>query len=885
MKYLKTKQGTVLGCSILKLDAVPDYELLSQDPERAWQQVGESFGNMLQELARFSAPNGSVLEILWIGEPVKNQTYRSRVQIYFVLRVMERTEALAAQRERTILKNVTAHLEHLNFRYRMVQADDLGLRSGLNQSTHPCMTAVVKTEQKSASARTLLPYYHVNPMGVADRNSLHMFVNTLSSLNGGTVSFQLIPANFTEQERYVFHEYSAQLAQALHGNPAQGAVGDAMAELPLKAINYYKESVTQPAFLYNILVMGTPESCVALNAQICSLIKSQENGSFSTINLSNAGIVPEKDFMFYPWNVNHLLMTRMRNLTFFQTYPLFQGLMRLPYLVTVKEASSFFRLPVDDGKMNGLSSTKIIKSKEQFSEKVVNAQNIQFGRLVVDGQSAPQIGCPPKAFTKHALIVGMPGSGKTTFSVYILLQFYKKGISFLAIEPTKAEYRAMIKAIPELQIFTPGNNRVSPFVINPFIPPKNITVEQYVPSLANAFKAAFDMPSPLDILFLKAIRESYLAYGWKDYSTADDPNVTCFGLHEFILIFKKLVEDSDYSKDVKGNMQSGGVFRLQNLIEQNSNIYDTIHSVPVEDLLSRPTVLELNSIDNQEQKSLLMALILIQVCIYTKHNQKGDGELKNAILIDEAHVLFGAEGDKNGTSNTTVKALQDMVAEIRSYGTSIIIADQLPSAVGERVVANTDIKVAFRLVQNRDKAIIADTTGMSEQSAGRLGKLDVGEAYVYFNQLEEPQLVKTPDIRAQEQICLSVEDWEVREREQYWLAHKHLLIPFSQCAHSRSCLSCDFKIRSDAEYYANCYYRESVSHITDLISLDKYMRRIPAWLKQKNQEEKDMQRLCNCVVIRFLRKYLLNQRISITFRQQHKLLERSLNADTEAMEG
>ena len=68
---------------------------------------------------------------------------------------------------------------------------------------------------------------------------------------------------------------------------------------------------------------------------------------------------------------------------------------------------------------------------------------------------------------------------------------YKREIPFLVIEPTKTEYRALIDRIPDLQIFTPGKNKVSPFVINPFLPPKGITVEQYIPSLLSAFKAAF----------------------------------------------------------------------------------------------------------------------------------------------------------------------------------------------------------------------------------------------------------------------------------------------------------------------------------------------------------------------------------------------------------
>lgn len=61
----------------------------------------------------------------------------------------------------------------------------------------------------------------------------------------------------------------------------------------------------------------------------------------------------------------------------------------------------------------------------------------------------------------------------------------------------------------------------------------------------------------------------------------------------------------DYKGEVKSNMESAGVVRLVSLIEQNSNIYDTVHTIPLEDLLSKPTVIELNAINNKEQKSLI----------------------------------------------------------------------------------------------------------------------------------------------------------------------------------------------------------------------------------------------------------------------------------------
>jgi Ni2+-binding GTPase involved in maturation of urease and hydrogenase len=64
------------------------------------------------------------------------------------------------------------------------------------------------------------------------------------------------------------------------------------------------------------------------------------------------------------------------------------------------------------------------------------------------------------------LIVGTPGSGKTTFSVGLLDRLWKQGVPFIVIEPAKNEYRALVQSIPDLQVFTPGKNLISPFVFS-----------------------------------------------------------------------------------------------------------------------------------------------------------------------------------------------------------------------------------------------------------------------------------------------------------------------------------------------------------------------------------------------------------------------------------
>ena len=102
--------------------------------------------------------------------------------------------------------------------------------------------------------------------------------------------------------------------------------------------------------------------------------------------------------------------------------------------------------------------------RDKLNSSIISEGNFKVGVIrnatnIGDKGNLVHAGIPINQFTKHALIVGMPGSGKTNFSLGILLQFWKGfGLPFLAIEPTKTEYRALIDVIPDLQVFSPGKN-------------------------------------------------------------------------------------------------------------------------------------------------------------------------------------------------------------------------------------------------------------------------------------------------------------------------------------------------------------------------------------------------------------------------------------------
>ena len=124
--------------------------------------------------------------------------------------------------------------------------------------------------------------------------------------------------------------------------------------------------------------------------------------------------------------------------------------------------------------------------------------------------------------TKHALVVGVTGSGKTTTVMGMLQQVVDAGKPFLVIEPAKTEYRslrnAMIKSA-DVRIYTLGNETVAPFRLNPFEfetddTAGNASVVNHIDFLKAVFNAAFILYAPMPYILETALHEIYEDKGW-----------------------------------------------------------------------------------------------------------------------------------------------------------------------------------------------------------------------------------------------------------------------------------------------------------------------------------------------------------------------------------
>lgn len=873
LSFAGLESGEQIGLGILEITSIPDLSILQSKygaNERMEVQYQREMAGLLAEVYqnyRLSANGGYSndisLELMWVTRPVENQPYRAAIQMFVLARAIDTLWERAGETVKDVLRLCRSTLEIQRYEFREISYEELQLQMGYVQEE--AVQALVKEEHMENLQNNMLPYCYSFDILENGGEDLSRLVNALTDCPGCMVSFQLIPTSYSYEEVQVLGMMSQSLGNLYNG--VSGEAGVMSAEKPLELYKYYSDNQNRPLFQYNVLVYGP----VSLVNSISTKLYGQLNAS----NEKNTGmkfveLLPQEagrvdNFYPQPWAVAELLLDRGRNGQIWGSgLQSMGGFYRFPYLITAEEASEFFRLPIGSEKIAaGLEVNSSEKGNKTYAENIINTGDIEVG-VLKSSSRGDTIGFNLKDLTKHMLVVGTPGSGKTTFSVSLLDRLWKKhGIPFLVIEPAKNEYRALITSIPELQVFTPGKNFISPFVFNPFVPPKNVKLETYKSTLMTAFAAGVSMASPLDKIFEESIHNCYSDFRWLDTYTSDNKG-QIFNISDFIKCFQDTFENIGYTGDAR-NIGRAGTVRLNSLV----HLFDNYFSIPIEDLLQKPTVIELAAVENSDQKALLISLLLLSILAYVNSNYVGEGELKNVILLEEAHVLLDADTNAGqGEANPSAIAqglVKRMLAEIRSYGVGMVIADQSPRKVTADVVALTDMKLAFRLVEAMDKQMIADSANMSEVQTGRLSRLKPGEAFLFFNKLDDPEEVVTPDYRLENKISISLSDESIRQMSTYWNDKQEKLRPYPECGKLRYCQEgCDWERRILAKEIAR---RIFVHHLQadskDPAEAQEIFKRISALVREELNDEPFTPELLGCVKLQLWRRIRYGTKIKV----------------------
>jgi Helicase HerA, central domain len=368
--------------------------------------------------------------------------------------------------------------------------------------------------------------------------------------------------------------------------------------------------------------------------------------------------------------------------------------------------------------------------------------------------------------TRHAFVAGVTGAGKSNTIFYLLKQAAASDVRFLVLEPAKTEYRALLDDETlrgRLQVFTLGNELWSPFRLNPFevVSWPTIPVGVHLDLLRSVFTSSFGMWTPLPQILEQCLHAVYEDRGWdittnKNHRLDSKSDVadTFPTLAELAAKADEIIQKLGYESKITDDMRAALLTRINGLrVGGKGSMLDVQRSLPMNALLDRPTVLELQGMGDDDDKAFVMGLLLIRLYEYRRADNEVPG-LQHLMVIEEAHRLLTNAGPQMSAEegNPRAKAVEtfaNLLSEIRAYGQGIIVADQVPVKLAPEVMKNTDLKIAHRIVSADDRAALAGAMAMNDRQARSLATLTIGQAAVFSTGDDAPLLVQVPQAKDQ----------------------------------------------------------------------------------------------------------------------------------------
>jgi hypothetical protein len=538
---------------------------------------------------------------------------------------------------------------------------------------------------------------------------------------------------------------------------------DAFAVDAEKAFHDFSRRLSQKAFALRIQVSAAKQLPPGIVETIAGAISPAErSGSFleqqravSAYDVRRPASVAERRLAEYNLNVINFGMLTGRQEIWGRQDPPDPQLAMLCVLGDARDAACAFRFPIAaDGIVPGFRVRR-----GQFGQAEAypaDGKAIKLGKVA---GTSRDIAVPLNSLTRHALIAGSAGSGKTTTALEILRQLWVDyQIPFLVIEPVNADtndYRKLAgqPGFDALEIITVGDEDAAPLRFNPFEVPAGMLVGEHTANLLACFKAAFGLLEPLPSVYQDALNLTYLRAGFLAAERSAGIKRTWPTVVEFLAAMSEVTKDLGYAGDVKASIDAASVRRARQLVRGIAgSAFMTDRPNDTGRLLDHPVILELKSLGTGDEQALMMALLLNAITEHYQSARGASGELVHVTLVEEAHRLLarsegGRPAEAAQAKEEAAAAFANTLAENRKYGAGVIIAEQLPTKLVADAVKNTSLKIMHRLTAEDDRRYLGETMGMDEAQRLSAARLPAGEALLYRDEFAEAahvSITRTP---------------------------------------------------------------------------------------------------------------------------------------------
>lgn len=428
--------------------------------------------------------------------------------------------------------------------------------------------------------------------------------------------------------------------------------------------------------------------------------------------------------------------------------------------VDVEEATAAFRFPAAaDGPIFGF---RVVTRSGQAHK---TEQQFDLGERVEDGAMGERITLNRDDLTRHALVVGQAGTGKTTTVLGLCRQIWiDHQVPFLVIDPIKdnTDYRMFVldPQMEDVVVLTLGSDGVAPLRINPFQVSLGVKPSDHALSVLTSFKAACGLWPPLPEIYSEALIELYRNTGLVLDEPFDGvvpesgwPKLDQFADELDKAVKRRYPTPASQKGEVYNNVLNGAVGRARSLLVGSvGRVLDCDTSYPVEQLLGRPTVIEAASLAaDPEAQSLVISLLLSSMTSHFKRNWRSTSGLRHVTVIEEAHRLLtradpGGDPTQPNAKAQAAEMFANSLAENRGYGEGIVIVEQVPTKLIQDAVKNSNLKILHLVPGPDDQLEMTGAMGLTDDQPGFIMRLRRGEAFVKHDGLDSAVVVRMPPV-------------------------------------------------------------------------------------------------------------------------------------------
>ncbi|MCB5504952.1 hypothetical protein LIP66_09950 [Coprococcus eutactus] len=617
-------------------------------------------------------------------------------------------------------------------RQKKLKAEQEKLALQMNDIEYGCMSTLIKREKFSKADKEENGYfYSVNEWKMNEDARLYGMLTMMQKMNAPCVyCVDFKPVDYTNliEDPRMLGSAMAALRRMLtlrveKNNSGTSFQRDESADYTLNRYkDLIKELAANPHFQVNVRVYAQ-DSIYAGMLLDAAASEALDEGTHDVIHQRGA------------FKYNDIIEAKVYD---FCNQKAPQELRFWPTLFTLKELLPFVTLPTL------YSGESIEMPKETAPDHDDN------GLFLGKDSDGYKVYIPLKNLPKHAFLAGVPGSGKTNSMLHLATTLYSNfGIPFLILEPAKQEYRALVNK-PEMKgitVFSPSSGTKFLLHINPFQFPKKMALAEHIGNLKNVFDGAFSMDPPMPFLLDRAIERVYRNKGWLPYmlNNGDLPYPT---MGELYTTLEKILDETDYEGEVKGNLKSVLQVRIGSLLSREmGDVFDVPEStIAPDDWLKRPAVIELEAMGSGPANFLtLMLSTLIRESLKMNPQPKEAKENgpRHVIFFEEAHNLIGPKAQKEGGEGADPKIaatafIVKMLAEVRNLNEAIIIADQLPTAMAPEVIKNTSLKLGHRMTSQDDRQLLGGTMSADDVQLERMATFSQGKTLCIYEGLLKP---------------------------------------------------------------------------------------------------------------------------------------------------